>query len=175
MTFDADAYLASEAPPTFTVGGRTYTGRHLSAEEQFRHLGALAALDDPATTDEAARAVVESFVSALFPEPIGPAAPRRHWWPWHREVPRLTVLDLFRALPLGAQLQAVRGFALVLASTMAPTSGPTTMPGARSVDATTTTGNATRSPTSRSSSPASSRASALPPTTIPGATAPGTA
>lgn len=173
MTFDADAYLASEAPPTFTVGGHTYVGRLLSAEEQLRHLVALARLEDGTATDAEARRIVDAFVHELFPDPIAVPA-RAPWWRRLRRPPEPQyVVDLFRAIPMGAQLAAVQSFAEVLARSMAPTAGPTTTPGAPFAKSSIDSASPDVSSTSASSSRASSPDTAPAPTTTPGAIAPG--
>lgn len=93
--------------PAFTVGTRTYIGRHLAPDVRERHVVALLALERDGVPDAVALATIHAFVHALFAdEPLTPALPAPPWWAFWRAAPPppLTPFDLFTALPQQQQL-----------------------------------------------------------------------
>lgn len=96
--FVAEEYAETFAPPTFTVGGRTYVGVILSADAWFDNVEPrLHRLEAESTTRADLAAVVRHMTDLCFPRP---------WWQLWR--PRMSTR--LARLPWGAQLEAVAGF-----------------------------------------------------------------
>lgn len=119
VDFDEEAYLRACEPPSFRAGGRTYRGRVLSALEVQAFAPQLGLMEAGVLTDAESVALMRDFVEALFPPP--PVRYTRHWFGLvRRPLPHLTPADVFFAMPLGAQLEALRGFARCLVFALPP-------------------------------------------------------
>jgi hypothetical protein len=94
--FDASEYAAAFLPPTITVGGRTYVGVLLSADEWFAIAPRLAIIANDTPRDEMV-SLVRDLADLSFPRP---------WW----QVWRPRVSSLLARLPWGAQLEALGSF-----------------------------------------------------------------
>lgn len=114
VDFDEEVYLRACEPPSFRAGGRTYRGRILSALEMQAFSPQLALMEAGAYSDDESLALMREFVEALFPAPAPHVT--RHWFGLvRRPLPQVTPADAFFAMPIGAQLEALRGFARCLA------------------------------------------------------------
>lgn len=71
MSFNADAYLKALRLPSITLGGRTYTGRHLSLDEFLPFAERVAKLGAGKLSWEETKHLVRDYCRAAFPQP---------WW-----------------------------------------------------------------------------------------------
>jgi hypothetical protein len=132
MNFNADAYVQALEVPSFTVGKRTYRGRLMSALEWQAFGRQFEAMEAGALTDDESRALVREFVEALFPAP--PPQVTRHFFGLiKRPLPQITPADVFMAMPVPVQLEALKSFARCLTMTL-PTSGSGAEDGSRGSD-----------------------------------------
>lgn len=155
MHYDADAYVAALTPPSLTLGGVTYTGRHLSAAQWVR---ALTLLDEARVKGSATAWVrVAAFVfRAMFDPP--------RWQVWRRWPSRAIL-----AAPPAVWQDALATFFASSETGRLQTTATTPPPGLTmtSLDATALTGAAT--------SPDSSAPTASTPGTPPATGQPETA
>lgn len=110
MAFDADAFVAALECPSFTSGGRTFSGRILSVPEWMRLLTRKAELE--ARTEQSydeVQALVLDMVRTMFPRP------------WY--LPYNPAVVAFGKLPFKAQMLAIEDFCVSQAANL-PTSPP---------------------------------------------------
>lgn len=98
MLQDVDAMLAELEAPGFTLNGKTYTGRHLSFEQQVRLVSTMEKLGDAEKRNDyaALQRHMRRIVDQIFPPP------KRRWF-----APRQpSVADILLELPpeVGAEL-----------------------------------------------------------------------
>ena len=65
MGFDADAYLKALTPPSFTIGGETYTGKLLSFDEMLPFQERFAQVEEGKASLEEIRDVARELCTAL--------------------------------------------------------------------------------------------------------------
>lgn len=76
MAYDVDAFRAAHRPWSFTVGGRTYQARHVSAPQVFRYQDLIAAAGEDRRRHDAAlrwllrRAFPWRFSYLLYGDPV---------------------------------------------------------------------------------------------------------
>lgn len=100
--FVAEEYADAFTPPTFTVGGRTYTGVLCSADQWFTIAPRIEQLQSGETARADLVALVRDMTDLCFPRP---------WW----QVWRPRVSAQLARLPWGAQLEAVASFTVAQA------------------------------------------------------------
>lgn len=111
MAINLDAYAEALEPPAFTVGGETYVGCLLSADQWLAFLPRLAQADAGELDEAASEALMRDIVTAFFPEP--PPAPRRRWWAlWRRRAapPVVSAAEVFLALSYEQQSRGLEDF-----------------------------------------------------------------